>query len=237
MSSTSGSRKRMSKALAAGGSRAKSARASMQRVPRLLTTRGTPNGVHQFKRTAALDFNVNNTGVIVGGGTSPGLAFQFCPTQIVIGSAAGTLASAAMPGYTELSALFDQIKIVKAIVRFRSRNDSSNIVSNSAIEIGTAVDYNDASPPTAIADIHQYGTFKSDVIQPGGKQHTRVVTPHWTELVYYTAVLSGYASKTGYIRSDYDIPHYGLKAWIVGSASVQLIQVEVEYLYECKNTK
>lgn len=198
---------------------------------------GTPNGVHQFKRVTSLDFAVRDTGITVGGVAGQGLGIQFLPSQLVLSNSGGGLATVLFAGFAELPALFDQLKITKTIVRFRSRNDSSNSSVNNAIEIATCVDFNEANAPAAIGDIQQYATFKSNVIEPGGKQHAVSLKPQWTELVYYTAALSGYASKTGYIRSDYDIPHYGLKAWITGSSSIQTLQIEVEYLLECKNTK
>jgi len=198
---------------------------------------GTPNGVHQFKRVTSIDFPVNDIGITVGGVTGPGFGIQFLPSQLVIANSAGGAATVLFAGFAELPALFDQLKIVKAIVRFRSRNDSANSNVNRAIEICTAIDPNESNAPAVIGDLQQYGTFKSNVIEPGGKQHNVTLKPQWTELVYYTALLNGYASKTGYIRSDYDIPHYGLKGFILGSSSTQALQVEVEYLLEMKNTK
>ena len=210
-------------------------RAKVVSVPRSVSTRGTFNGVHEFKRVIGASYAVTNSGITLGATTSTLGSIQFNLSSVIINNTNAVTLN--IPSYTELSALFDQVKLAKVIVRMRSRNDSSMGAANAAIEIASCVDFNEADVPASQAVLQQYGTYKSTIAEPGGREHIISLKPQWLQLVNYTAILSGYASKTGYVRSDYDIPHYGLKFFIQGSATASQINLEFEYYYECKNVK
>ena len=204
-------------------------------IPRSVSTRGTPNGVHEFKRVCAATYQVTGNGLTIGITQAPLGSIQFNLSSVIVQN--GATSTINIPSYTELSALFDQVKLAKVIVRMRSRNDSAMGIANAAVEIATCIDHNDSDLPATQAAMQQYGTYRSTIGEPGGRAHILTVKPKWLELVNYTALLSGYASKTGFVRADYDIPHYGLKFYISGGSNIASLQMEFEYYYECKNVK
>lgn len=215
-------------------------RAKVVPVSRRIRSMGTPGGVHQFRRVVSGNYNITSAGINLGGSIAQGFAVSFNLQGPVLGNSVGGSVVLPIPQYAELAALFDMVKLEKVIIRFRSKNDSAPVATNGnqALEIATAYDFNDVTSPSVITDIQQYSSFKSDIIEPGGKEHNRALKPQWLQLVGYTALLSGYASKTGYVKSDYDIPHYGMKGWIVGGTTNNTtMNIEIEYLYSCKFTK
>jgi len=204
-------------------------------VPRSLSNRGAYNGVHEFKRICSTTNLVNNLGMVIGATTNALGSIQFNLSSVIINN--GATQTLAIPSYTELSALFDQVKLAKVIVRLRSRNDSSMGTANSAIEIGTCIDYNDADVPATVSVLQQYETYKSVIGEPGGRECITTIKPKWLQLVNYTALLSGYSSKVGFVRSDYDIPHFGMKFFTQAAVTGANLMLEFEYHYECKNIK
>lgn len=209
-------------------------------LQRYISLRGTPNGVHEFKKTAWANFNVSNTGIqIPGGGTyQTDFVMRFDLNNVVFIGAGST--TVPMPGIAELATLFDRIKLNKVIVRFRSRNDSGPILGgaqNFAVQIGTALDYNDDDVATS-ATLREYGTFKDDCIQPGGKEHMRVLKPCY--LIRATdddGIGVAFDSKRGYVNSASSCRHYGLKGTISGGNNVSDLWVAIEYHYQCRNSR
>lgn len=220
-------------------------------VPRGLRTylskRGTPNGVHEFRRTVWQSFNVNNTGMQVpaGGTYQPEFAMRFDVGGVVM-TGFGVATSSLGLNYSELAALFDQIKLDKVEVMFYSKNDSSQptagVTNSEAIRIATAIDYNDDTPISE-SQLREYGSFQMDVIEPGGKQHKRTLKPMFNELVSYTGGAGnvGYRAMRGYVASSASagtgVAMYGLKGNITGPTSAVQLLVSVTYNYKCKNIR
>jgi len=220
-----------------------SKKSKLAMVPRFLRTRGTPNGVHQFRRVVSAAFNVTNAGIqIPGGGTySPDMAIRFgLQNCVFVGS--GTT-SVAVPGIAELTALFDQIKLDRVKVRFVSSNDSGPLgggSQNFALAVSSAIDYNSDQPVTA-AQLREYATWKYDVIEPGGKaEHVRTIKPRYQRSITYTggAGINGVEGATGYIGTiSGDIAHYGLLANVGAGNNTTSVLIFVEYYFSCKNQK
>jgi len=224
--------------------RKSSKKSKLAMVPRYLRTRGTPNGVHEFKRTVFQSFNLNGNGIeIPNGGTvyQQGMAIRFGLTNVVfIGSGTQTVA---VPGIAELTALFDQIMLDKVIVRFVCINDSAPISGgnqNFACQIQSAIDYNSDTTVTA-ATLREYSNWKYDVIEPGGKvEHRRTLKPQYQRSITYTggAGVNGVEGARGFLASaSGDIAHYGLLASVAGGNQVSGFNIIVECYYKCKNQK
>lgn len=107
-------------------------------------------------------------------------------------------------GYTDIVNLFDQYRLVQAIVK---------IVPNQASfdhPIYTAIDYDDAAQPASVAAMLQYDTLR---IQDAKTVIERVVNPCAPTEVYNSSLQTGYAPKWGvWIDSAYPgVTHFGLK--------------------------
>lgn len=224
-------------------------RAKVQSVPKSLrnyiSTRGTPNGVHEFTRNVWFQFPVNTTGIqIPAGGTfQPEFAMRFDVGGVVcIG--AGTSTNSLGLGYPELAALFDQIKLDKVEIKFESRNDSSmnsGLTENGALRLATVIDFND-DVPISETSLREYGSFKDAVIEPGGRNHRVVLRPKFQESISYTGGVgtNGYRANTGYVQSttlSTGVAHYGLKGNCTGPTTAVNLFISVKYFYKCKNTR
>lgn len=209
-------------------------------LKRYISLRGTPNGVHEFRKTAWANFNVSNAGIqIPGGGTyQQDFVMRFDLNNVVFIGAGST--TVPMPGIADLSALFDRIKLQKVIVRFRSRNDSGPISGGSqnfAVQLGTAIDYNDDDVATS-ATLREYATFKDACIQPGGRELMRTIRPcYLSRITDDDGIGVAFDSKRGYVNSASSCRHYGLKGVITGGNNVSDLWVSVEYYYQCKNSR
>lgn len=220
-------------------------RAAVQRaVPRSLATRGTPNGVHEFKRTVWTELNISNGGLqIPSGGTfQPEFAMRFgLSTLTMVG--AGTSTST-VPGYAELSALFDQIKLDKVRVKFMFRNSAEsgvqNVTTNSSVQIGTAIDYN-SDQPISSAAIREYSNFKYANLSADAREHTVSFSPKFAQQITYTGGVGNNSTRamTGYVQSNIDVTHYGLLGYASGPtpASPGVLWIAVDYYFSCKNVK
>lgn len=241
----------MSSSSAAGGKRlvrkvsmdSKSKKQKLAMVPRYLRTRGTPNGVHQFKRVVSATFNVNNLGIQIPGGGSyqTDFAIRFgLQNCVFVGTGTTTVG---VPGIAELTALFDQIRLDKVVVRIISQNDSSPILAgaqNFAVGVSTAIDYNSDQPITS-TQLREYSSWKFNVIEPGGvAEHKRTLKPMYQRAITYTggAGLNGVEAARGYIGSiSGDISHYGLLGNIAGGNQISSVLIFVEHYFSCKNQK
>ena len=136
-------------------------------LQRYLSTRGTPNGVHEFTRLTSWDFRVQSTGITVGTNTAPGFQMTFYPSSIQVYNQATAPQSIPVPGAGDLLNLFDRIKLDKIEIRFINKNSTSpatGTVTNNGttIDLDTCLDYNDATPPSNITTVTQYDSCKSD---------------------------------------------------------------------------
>lgn len=68
------------------------------------------------------------------------------------------------------------------------------------------------------------------------------VKPKFNTLIYYSAVSNGYKAERGYVRSDYDIDHYGLKMTLIDHSntadnSFGTMTVSAKFNFKLKNLK
>lgn len=223
---------------------------------RYLSLRGTPTGVYEITRTVVYTQRIGNYANAPAGfcfplGANPGTSgtfnytLVFCPDQVQMQDTAGTvLGSVSVPNYAEISALFDQVKIDKVELKFDGAwTQISGTLDQAPCTILMCTD--DNSTDSSLAAIQQAGdciTWTANNTYQGSKRLT--VRPKYQQIVYYTSLLSGYEPKQGYIRSDYSIPHYGVKIAIspnyniVGSNNpVGMMNVSMKYYLKCKDLK
>jgi len=188
-------------------------------LKRYLGLRGTPQGVYEIVRTTNGSVRVTAaTGFDNGVVASESIAFTFSMQNIRMYAANGTvlLNTFPIPNAAEISALWDDIKIDKVEVTISGYTAPSNTpLTTTGYVVGNqflfGTDDNDSL--SSLATVQQLGDCKSMymVSNSGSNQRTITVRPKYQQIIYYTSLSSGYAPKSGYIRSDYDIEHYALK--------------------------
>jgi hypothetical protein len=125
-----------------------------------------------------------------------------------------------LPGYTELTALFDQYRIRQVRIQFcpLAQQFGSSTTASNYPTIYTLIDYDDASAPANISDMLQYDTL---MICPSNEPFERVLNPHAT-LAAYSGAFTSYAQAPTTQWFDCNSPsiqYYGLK-WGVSSVTV-----------------
>jgi len=121
-----------------------------------------------------------------------------------------------IPNAAEISALWDDIKIDKVEVTISGYMAlSATPLTTAGYVVGNQFVYgtDDNDQLSSLATVQQLGDCKSMymVANSGTNARTITVRPKYQQIIYYTALTSGYQPQSGYIRSDYDIEHYALK--------------------------
>jgi len=135
-----------------------------------------------------------------------------------------------LPDYVEFTALFDEFKIQQVIVQFTPTNYSQAYAS-----LFTAIDYDDASSPSSINDLREYGSFH---FTPALKYHQRVLTPKYSYRVYNgVGITDSFASTRGWVDcSKPDTPWYGLKYAFGPTTVIPSVGTPVGEVYEVQCT-
>lgn len=107
-------------------------------------------------------------------------------------------------GYTDIVNLFDEYRLVQAIVK---------IVPNQASfdhPIYTVIDYDDSVPPAGVSNVLQYDSLR---IQSSQTVIERVVNPCAPQEVYNSSLVTAYSPKWGiWLDTAYPgVTHFGLK--------------------------
>lgn len=134
-------------------------------------------------------------------------------------------ALADIPNVASLGSLFDQYRIEKIQLRFKSRNPAlfiSNMTSpnNSSCEPFLVIDRDDNTAPTTISELQQY-----DNCQQFGAQDSMdvIFEPSITPSVFSGGAFSGYSvddsGKYWIDLANTSVPHYGVKVGIPALAA------------------
>lgn len=123
-----------------------------------------------------------------------------------LGALAFALAS--VPDSTEFTALFDQYRIIQAIVKF-----IPTTTGTFASPLYSVIDYDDNNVPTSLDYLHEYATLQ---MTQAGAIHERVLTPR-AALSAYTGTFTGFGSAPSRMWMDVasaGILYYGLKYYL-----------------------
>jgi hypothetical protein len=119
-----------------------------------------------------------------------------------------------VPSSADYTNLFDQYRIIQAIIAFRPVIEAPNSPGQSPGQMHTVIDYNDSNSLTSVTQAEQYDNYKlNDLTKP----FTRVCYPAVSQAVYNTPTTTGYSeAKTGFDgpwinSSSQAVPYYGLK--------------------------
>jgi hypothetical protein len=138
-----------------------------------------------------------------------------------------------LPGPSDFTTLFDQYRFIQISV---------SIIPNAGVGTGsapllTAIDYDDASLPSAVSDLYQYDSVQYS--QPGNVI-VRTFTPR-VALAVYSGAFTSFASASNNLWLDVASPntqYYGFKVGIsaVGGASANW-NVLVNVILQCRNSR
>lgn len=209
--------------------------------------KGTPNGIHQFRKVAETRVLVTDLGFAIGATRSTVFSIQFNLTQFSFSiNNTGASQNGVIPGYNEISALFDQVMLDNVVVKIWMLADPAavpaNAVGGQAPLMYHCVDFNDAIVPVDQSVVNQYGNQKSKVMCVENGPIVRTIRPKFAQVVYASALGSSYRAQRGYLQSFVDVPHYGMKGAITvqsggsGTTTQSYCIVEVAYTYNAKNT-
>lgn len=142
-----------------------------------------------------------------------------------------------VPNSSEFTTLFDQYRIDKVKIRFMPRANSSEVGTNQGmIKLFTAVDYDDITTPTSIAELLQYQNCK---VVPSTAITTRVLKPAFASQVYQSATSTGYGARRGWLDCDNNaVQHFGIK-WGLQQlpAGTQTFDLHVQYHLSFKGVR
>lgn len=178
--------------------------------------------VHHYKRTVAADVVTVLAGFVGYFSTT----FQLSDLQDV----------------ADFTNLYDQFRInkvvYKLIPKFTPNNVNVNANSNPGGEAVSVLDYNDASTPSSISQLLQYGNVRKSKYWRG---ITRTFTPAVLVNGYKSAVGNAYLSKYKQWISMGDIttPHYGVKWALDATGCFGDLKFDVykTYYFSCKNVR
>lgn len=138
---------------------------------------------------------------------------------------AQSYAISAIPNYAEFTALFDQYRIRRVIVKFRliQPPEASNTPATSQFypDIGVTVDHDDATTPTSVDQILQYGKCKRGILRPN-RWFTYRFYPTAALQLYRSVTTTAYAPARNSMWMDLaqvDMPYYALKGFVSNEAA------------------
>lgn len=150
-----------------------------------------------------------------------------------------------VPGYTEFQNLYDTFKLNRVKIMFLPLSNVS-LTSDADAEVFrntefnnrlfTTIDFNDATAPTTVNELREYGTAK---MSPMTRIHKRYFKPR-----YQDTVSGGSSQRSDWLSTDNsaDVKYYGIKyalqhRTVVSESAQTLYRVECIYYMSFKQPK
>jgi len=200
--------------------------------------------VHTFTRSASLTVLNNTAGFVPSVGSALGqplfsMVFTTQDFFLYFNSARTTYSTVAIPGISDLAALFDEVQLDAVELTICSNNQPEAGAGSGSSRIMICTDYNDGNPPTSLGDVQQYADCKLVHLQPYS-DYTEIIRP---KFLTYTLDSGGTqvasTPSRGFVRSNLQIDHYGKKGAFVNfspSSSTTCVFL-VKYKYNCRIVK
>jgi hypothetical protein len=173
------------------------------------------NQIHSFKRT----FDYGSSGIVTDGVNPTYSAFNFSMND--------------MPGYTELTNLFDFYKLTGVLfqcIPYKQTDSNSVGGTNNTFQspIFYAIDRSDSTTPTSVAEILEYNDHKITTVWKGFKCF--ISNPKFSDAT--AAVRGGWVG-----TSNPSLNWYGLKLAIPPTNVATTFYVVITYYVKCKDPK
>ena len=200
------------------------------------------NGEIKITRVCNFAFLFNNGGFVVNNVGSSLINMNFDPANVNVNAVAST-ATTAIPGASELAALYDLMRIDKVEIIWNASVTGAGAAAPTAPpgcpKFLVAFDPNEGSA-SSMDQLRQQNPKEYYAID--GRSHKFTCKPKFQRIVYQTALVSNYEAATGFVNTDSTIPHYGVKIGIPNAGNLAANQggnVEfcVRMFYTLKNVK
>jgi len=194
---------------------------------------------HVLFRTCSINMTVGTTGFdpAVGLVSSNFFSMWFTNQSAFIWIDNANYSTVSVPGYSDLAALFDEVRIDAIEMQIIVVSDPTTTSNGSAV-IGFATDYNDHNAPASVGDLQQYADYRA-ISMANRYIYKRLLTPKF--LTYSLDSAGGAVASTpkrGFIRSNLDIDHNCLKACIISQPGANnTFCVSFKYKFTCKIQK
>lgn len=173
------------------------------------------SAIHSFKRT----FDYGSSGIVTDGVNPSYSAFNFSMND--------------MPGYTELSSLYDFYKLTGVTfhcIPYKQTDSNSVGGTNNTFQtpIFYAIDRSDSASPTSVGEILEYNDHKISTVWKGFKIY--IPNPKFADAT--SAVRGGWVA-----TSNPSLNWYGLKIAIPPTNVATTFYVVITYYVKCKDPK
>jgi len=154
---------------------------------------------------------------------------------------ASNYSTVAIPGYSDLAALFDEVKIDAIEISIITGNDPNppggGGATGSAVMV-MSTDYNDKNAPATFGDVQQYADVKT-IRLANNFVYKTILRP---KFLTYTLDSAGSpiasTPKSGFVRSNLDIEHNGKKcAILLNSPGIIYSVFSFKFKFVCRTPK
>jgi len=183
-----------------------------------------PDHVWTFKRSCNIQQNVAALGFVpsVGATSSDFFSLRFTNMDAYVWLNSTNYSTVSVPGYTDLSALFDQVQVKSIEITIIGLNLPLSYgagSSNGSTVLLLATDYHDGNAPTAVGDVQQFQDVK--IVHLDGQSEFKCrLEP---KFLTYTLNAAGTSVPgepiRGFVNSDQQIDHYGMKGCLLSYPS------------------
>lgn len=216
---------------------------AMSMVPRSVRY----NGVNHITRTCQIPIYYTHSTLTNGYGVAnstgvKAFGIAFSPSNVFFHADTGADAQVAVLNYTDVSNLYDRVRIDRIKLSFMVNQHPSGVdpgltdtVRHSLPILWVA---NDEADITTLGEANMAGEGDLKVLtfESGGPRHHWVKPMFQTEL-YKTATSVGYKPTRGFINSSDSVPHRGVKVWCqnYGNVGTHVLQLTVKYYLTVSN--
>lgn len=145
----------------------------------------------------------------------------------------------ALPNSSEFTSLFDQYRILEAVVQFTPYCNQATFVSAGVSPgfIATVFDYDDSNLPGSFTDLQQYDSYQRNLCT---EPFRRILRPR-IAVGAYSGTFTSFAnmpSKTWIDAASPNVQYYGIKSVIQNNtypASTNIYEVEATVTLQCRS--
>jgi len=220
--------------------RAAARRRSIATIGSFRGSLNSPN-VHTFVRNVSMQINISQVGFQIGAGSSLYGALYLYPDTITFMQGTNFI-NASIPGYSDFTALFDEIMVDEWVIDHTACNSAQATGAQPGASIlGYAIDYNDNTAPTSLADIQQYPSYRSRLLNADIPAQSIRLKPKMQTYVVDSAGTSVHGvTKRGFYKSTLQIPHFGVKYAFVlqpAATTTATLVLQMKIKFKCRGVK
>jgi len=202
------------------------------------------NGSYSFSRMAHLSIaTTSGNGFTIGAGNYAGVFFVFTPLSITAHGNGADVVYVDIPGSTEITALWERIRIDKVEFNILAQGEDTNYTSGSANiapRIFIANDYNDDSiaSTTLLQTQQQAGCKYRNTGSQIGQPLRHVCYPKYQRVIQYLTGTNAFEPTRGFVNTGLPIPHYGVRVAVENAKTgTGNLVFAMKVYFTCTNVK